>query len=68
MSAPRRRVVEWEAQGCGIFKYTLSCGHITSRVGRIPRGIAMERAAKTCKCYECGKEQQPTSHGAGVSE
>jgi len=50
---PVRKVEDFMHLGRGIYRYTLSCGHKAERVGRSYGGYAIERPAKTCKCYEC---------------
>ena len=57
---PRRRVVESDAVGDGVFRYNHSCGHVVQRVGRVPRGRAMEAPTDTATCYECGPIAAPT--------
>lgn len=57
-----RKVVEWGALGCGVFWYRLSCGHSTSRVGKVPRGKAMEQPHVSCTCYACGAQNASRSN------
>jgi hypothetical protein len=51
--SPRRPVEDWLHLGRGTYRLTLSCGHITERVGRARNGSIIELPPVTVTCYDC---------------
>lgn len=56
---PRRKVEDGFSVGSDIYRITLSCGHVTERVGRSRNGSVFALRPISVTCYDC-----PRSTGA----